>query len=92
MKPRFTRRATAQLRKILGDLTSQSPQGATSVSARMSDVLDLIVQFPQVGRPTARRGIRRITIVPYPYNVDYRLDGQEVVILGVRHASRRPIP
>ncbi len=88
---RFTRRATGQLDRILTDLAARSPQGVTSVSERVSDVLTMLVQFPQTGRRTARRGVRRINIVPYPYQIDYRIDGREVVILGVRHASRRPV-
>ena len=92
MKLRLTRRATAQVGRILGDLASRSPQGAVSLADRLSDVFELLSQFPLAGRQTARRGVRRITIVPYPYNVDYRVDAQDIVVLGVRHASRRPIP
>ena len=92
MRLRYTRRATDQLARLLGDLESHSPLGAASVSGRLADITMLLLQFPQVGRQTARRGVRRITIIPYPYNVDYRVDRQEIVILGVRHASRRPVP
>ena len=91
MKLRFTRRATAQLGKILGDLASRSPRGAASVSARISDVLGLLLQFPLAGRQTARPGIRRLTINPCPYNLDYRADREEIVILGIPHASRQPL-
>lgn len=66
-------------------------RGAASVLARMSDVLGLLLQFPLAGRQTARPGVRRLTIVPYPYNLDYRVDREEVVILGIRHASRQPL-
>lgn len=92
MRLRYTRRATDQIARLLGDLKSHSPLGAASVSGRLADLTTLLLQFPQIGRQTARRGVRRITVVPYPYNVDYRVDRQDIVILGVRHAGRKPVP
>ena len=89
---RFTRRATTQLERLLNDLALISPQAAVSVSDRLVGITDMLLQFPRTGRRTARRIVRRITMVPLPYNVDYRVDDQEVVILGVRHAKRRPLP
>ena len=92
MRVRFTRRATRQLDVILGPLATRSPAGATNVARRVSEVARMLSDHPLIGRATARAGIRRVALVPYPYVIDYRVDGGEVALLGVRHASRRPLP
>jgi hypothetical protein len=46
VKLRFTRRATGPIGKVIGDLVSPSPRSAASISRRISDLLDLPLQFP----------------------------------------------
>ncbi len=31
-------------------------------------------------------------VLPYPYAITYRVAADEIVILGVRHAARKPRP
>jgi toxin ParE1/3/4 len=40
------------------------------------------------GRPTSRVGVRRLSLAPYPYLVDYRAGADEIVILRFRHTAR----
>jgi toxin ParE1/3/4 len=38
------------------------------------------------------RGLRRIAALPYPYVIFYAVTAEDVVIIGVRHAARKPAP
>ena len=42
------------------------------------------------GSPTSRQRHRRISAMPYPYSILYRVSGGEVVIHSIRHTSRKP--
>lgn len=92
MRVRFTRRAIRQLDTILAHLAKHGPQGAASIAHRVSEIVRLLSEHPSIGRLTTRARIRRVALVPYPYVIDYRVDIGEVVILGIRHTSRRPLP
>lgn len=90
MKLSYTRRASRQVADILDRIATQSPQGARNLTARISDIETLLRQFPLMGRITTASGIRRITLVPYPYIIDYRYIDGTVVIQRIRHAARAP--
>ena len=90
MKLSYTRRAGRQVDAILAEIAKHSPQGADSLADRISRVETLLRQFPLAGRTTTLSGIRRITVVPYPYVMDYRCVGDTVIVQRVRHAARAP--
>ena len=90
MRLRYTLPALADLDQILDYIVSRSPQGARNVQARIRTVIDLLVQYPYVGTPTADPSIRRITTPPYPYLIFYEVAGDEIVIHAVRHGARDP--
>lgn len=90
MRLRYTREALADLDGLLDHIVKHSPQGARRVQARIKAVIDLLLPHPQIGRTTSRRGMRRMVASPYPYLIFYRATEDEIVIHGVRHASRRP--
>ena len=91
MKVRYTRRALRQLAEILDYIDARSPQGADHVKQRLQAVIRLLADHPNSGRLTNKRDIRRAVVRPYPYVIFYRLDETGIVILGVRHAARRPL-
>ena len=87
---RYTRPALADLDTILDYIATRSPQGARRVQARIRTVIDLLPNFPQLGRPTNNPAIRRIAATPYPYVIFYEANEAEIIIHAVRHASRDP--
>ena len=91
MKLRFTPAALQQLDHALDRVARVSTQGAATDRARVADITALLVRYPRLGRETSRPAVRRIAIVPYPYVLDFRADGNEVAILGFRHAARKPL-
>jgi plasmid stabilization system protein ParE len=66
-----------------------NPQAA----ARMADALlaagDSLASFPHRGRPVRGTAMRELVTVS-PYIIRYRIAGDTVIILRVRHGARRP--
>ncbi len=88
MKLRYTLKAAGELESILAYLDERSPQGARRVKSRLQEVTALILQHPEAGLLTSRRGLRRIVAYPYPYLIFYEAIGTEIVIHGIRHGAR----
>ncbi len=91
MKLRYTRKATRELSEILDYTAVQSPVGERHVSGRLRDMIDLVSQYPEVGRITSKGGLRRLAVALYPYILFYRIANDAVVIHGMRHSARKPI-
>ncbi|MEL6064952.1 MULTISPECIES: type II toxin-antitoxin system RelE/ParE family toxin [unclassified Methylobacterium] len=89
MKLRITRPAAAQLDRVLTYIDQRNPQGARHVQHRVQAAIDLLLHHPFAGTVTARPGIRRLVVRPYPYAITYRVRADEVVLLGFRHSARR---
>ena len=90
MRLRYTLPALADLDQILAYIVARSPRGARNVQSRIRAAIDLLLQYPFVGTPTANPSIRRITTPPYPYLIFYEVAGDEVIIHAVRHGARDP--
>jgi plasmid stabilization system protein ParE len=88
---RFDQRAIADLVEIRDYLLMQSATGADNVRAHIAATLDYLVDFPLMGRSTDDADVRLLPLKRYPYLIFYAVRGSEVVILHIRHASRRPI-
>ena len=87
----FSKLALGQLDEILSHIAQRSPQGAKRVEARFRRVVELIEEHPEaaqkmIGRPS----VRRAPLIRYPYLNYYTIDADEVTILRIRHAARRP--
>jgi toxin ParE1/3/4 len=48
-----------------------------------------LLQFPDAGARVAR-GSRRLIFSKFPYQLVYRVEGDEIVIYAVAHQKRRP--
>jgi toxin ParE1/3/4 len=66
-----------------------NPRAAQRMAARLVAVGNGLVNFPDRGRPVPGTDLREATVV-YPYIIRYRVDGDRVLILRVRHGMRRP--
>ncbi len=88
---RYTRRALAQIDGVLTYVEARSPQGAIHLRDRILALIALLEAQPYAGRATSRPNVRRLSTNPYPYLIDYRVTGDEVIIMRFRHAARRPL-
>ena len=62
--------------------------------AEVGRVLDLILRHPGLGDPVPRvraeYGALRVPLRRFPYFVAYRERGEEIQVIAVAHASRKP--
>ncbi len=90
MRLRVTRTALRQIEDILRFVEARAPAGARAIRARLRDILAILPAHPLAGQATTRPGIRRLTLTPLPYVLFYRATPDEVVVVRVQHAARRP--
>jgi toxin ParE1/3/4 len=87
---RYSRRAQADLASIDGYLRAQNPAAARDVRALIETSAARLGHFPRAGRETDRPGLHVLPLAKYPYLVFYRVVRDEVHVVHVRHAARRP--
>ena len=87
----YAPRALRDLEGISAYLIERNPAAAVNVLGAIKSSIDTLSFFPQIGRLVDNAGHRRIPVVRYPYLIFYRIAGDELLILHIRHSSRRPI-
>jgi addiction module RelE/StbE family toxin len=87
----YAPRALRDLESIAAYLLERNPAGAINVLGAIKSSIDTLSFFPQIGRLLDNAGHRRVPILRYPYLIFYRVAGDELLILHIRHTSRRPI-
>ena len=90
MMLRFTKQAARQIDTAFDYIADRSPQGAASVRNRFRAVMELLEAHPFAGRATSRPGVRRFVLTPFPYIVDYRVNGDELIVMRFRHTAGKP--
>ena len=66
--------------------------GAVSIERAIHRSVNLLADFPGSGRVLEQRpSIRVMPLGRYPYLIFYTTDGDELIVLHVRHASRSPV-
>lgn len=91
MTVRYTKRALADLERILTHIAESSPRGAANLAARIESVVRDLDGYPRSGRTTDRPNLRVRAVGNYPYLIFYRIAENGVVsIVHVRHGARRP--
>jgi toxin ParE1/3/4 len=82
--------ALADLEAIEAYIEAKSPGKSIRVIREIIDTIDLIARHPGVGRPMPRRpAVRRIPTRYYPYMVYFATTEDGLMVLHVRHTSRR---
>ena len=79
-------REVAALFQYLRDF---NPQAAEQVAASLIQAGDSLANFPYRGRLVPNTSLREMVTI-YPYIIRYRISGDEVRILRVRHTAREP--
>jgi plasmid stabilization system protein ParE len=59
------------------------------VAEALRDAGNSIEYFPYRGRPVPGTDMREL-VTSRPYLIRYLVDGDDVVILGIRHTAQRP--
>jgi toxin ParE1/3/4 len=92
MKLVYSRRAVADLSEIaIYYAANTSPAIAEAIERRLAHVIDRICRAPEAApRISQRSQVRAATVVRYPFRIFYRIRGNTIDILHIRHTSRRP--
>ena len=92
MKLVYSRRALADLNTIATYYTaSASPAIADAIGRRLDSVIDRICRAPEAApRVSQRSHVRVVAVVRYPFRIFYRVRGETIDILHIRHTSKRP--
>jgi len=81
-------RAVDDLEEITTYVRGFNPAAAARLERQMVEVAESLILMPERGRP-AGFGRREIVVRP-PYLMRYVVAGEEIHILFVRHAARKP--
>ena len=93
MKVAYSRQAISDLNTIASYYSKKaSPAIAQSIERRFIDVIERIRRAPESApRVTQRSQVRAVSVVRYPFRIFYRVRGDTIDILRIRHTSRRPL-
>ncbi len=91
MRVRYTPRAFADLDVIRTYIAQHSPPAAAKVVSVIERIVARLSDFPESGQRSDDLDVRVVFSTHYPYRIYYRIIGNEVVILHIRHAARRPL-
>jgi toxin ParE1/3/4 len=89
MKIRYTQRARSDLQHIYTYLYERSPSGALNVRSAIRNTIAQIGQERRQGQATDRPDVRRVPVVRYLYAVYFRIRGNEVEVVHIRHTARQ---
>ena len=94
MKVEYSKRAVSDLRRIADYHTGlDDPRVGERIAAGIREVVAGLERLPERGRPIAQRpGVRVALLVQYRYKIFYRVAGETVRIVHVRHTSRQQWP
>jgi toxin ParE1/3/4 len=87
----YAPRALRDLEDIASYFAERNPAGAVNVLGAVKSSIDTLSFLPRIGRVVDNAGHRRVPVLRYPYLIFYRIAGDELLILHIRHSSRRPI-
>jgi plasmid stabilization system protein ParE len=90
MRVRYTPRAFADREAIFEYLNRRSPQAARNVKAFIAEKVASLSHFPRRARFVKELGVHALWLGRYPYIVYYRVSGDTVSIIHIRHGARRP--
>ncbi|MGH7074661.1 MAG: type II toxin-antitoxin system RelE/ParE family toxin [Stellaceae bacterium] len=91
MKLVFSAQALADLEHIADYYRMHaSPAVAEAVARRVRQVLTRIAHAPESApRLVQRPAVRVVPLIRYPYKIFYRVAGEGIDILHIRHTSRK---
>ena len=90
MRVRWLNAARRDLDAAMEYIAREDLDAAVKMYAHIRERVAALANCPETGRPGRVFGTRELVIGGYPYIVPYRVRGNEVQVLCVFHASRKP--
>jgi toxin ParE1/3/4 len=91
MRLGYAPRVLRDLEHIATYLMQRSPSGAENVLTAIKSSIDALAAFPEMTPVVDGIGHRRLPVLRYPYAIFYRITGDELLILHIRHTSRQAV-
>ena len=89
MKVQWTNAAIDDLVDLRLTIAESSPQAAAEVATRILDAVDIILQYPDLGKVGRAKGTHELVIASTPYLLVYRRFRSKIQLLRVLHGRRR---
>jgi plasmid stabilization system protein ParE len=89
MKVRYTKRAFADREAIFEYLNQRDPRVAQKAKAFIKQKIADLDHSPRRARMIKDLGVHALWLGRYPYIVYYRVNGDVVSIIHIRHGARR---
>jgi plasmid stabilization system protein ParE len=91
MRVVFSDRAKLRLRQIHRYIAEDNPIAAERVAIRIRQTVELLADFPRIGRIWEDGETRALNVSGLPYRVHYRIDEDAVLvqIITIAHTSRK---
>jgi toxin ParE1/3/4 len=90
MRVRYSPRALTDREAIYEYLEKRSPQGAQRVKLAIVRAIRVLASHPRLGQVTDKADVYELIVPRRPYKVYYRIQSDEIWILHIRDARRRP--
>jgi toxin ParE1/3/4 len=89
MRVRFISQAEGEVLQATAHYLEHSGDLADKFLGSVANATDLLLQFPGIGSPV-EGAARRILLRTFPYQIVYRVEGDEIRVYAVAHLKRRP--
>ena len=89
MKLRYTDTATLELDESISNFLKKAPAVAADFADSLDHAIAELLENPYSAQETEKAGVRRKYIRRFRYSVFYTVEGDNLVILHIRHAARR---
>ena len=74
---------------IIEYIAHDNPRAAVSVGDEIERQVEMLIEFPNMGRIGRVEGTRELVVSDTPYVVAYRVKGDSVIVLRVLHGARQ---
>jgi plasmid stabilization system protein ParE len=92
MRIRYADSAVADLDAIHDYQAVHWPRMRAAFEVRLTAIETRLLQFPHGAPEVAERaGVRVAAFIVFPYRLFYRVNGETIEVLAIRHTSRRPL-
>jgi toxin ParE1/3/4 len=81
-------RARKRLEEIRAYIANAKPEAAQRLSARIVVLVEVLKDFPLLGRMGAEPGVRKLIVGGTPYIIFYRVLGKRVTIITICHGAQ----
>src|SRR5689334_12824258 len=88
MRLRWVRESMSDLGNIRAYIGRDSARAAERVRLQIIEAARQLEHLPRLGHPGRRAGTRELGVPGLPYIIVYRVDHDELVILGIFHGAQ----